>query len=112
LTETYVNEFRKRFAKDFLDILVLRLVQGEPMWGYEIIKRIETLFNVKPRHGALYPLLNALEANGFLTSKQEARGRRVRNVYEITPKGAQLVDSYYNFLKDQLQMLNIRGRET
>lgn len=112
LTETYVKDFGKRFAKDFLDILVLRLIQREPMWGYKIIKKVETLFNVKLRHGALYPLLNALEANGFLTSKEEVRGRRVRKVYEITLKGTQLVESYYDFLRGQLQMLNIRDQET
>jgi DNA-binding PadR family transcriptional regulator len=112
LTETHVKNFGERFAKDFLDVLVLRLIQREPMWGYKIIKKVETLFNVKLRHGALYPLLNALEANGFLTSKEEVRGRRVRKVYEITPKGTQLVESYYDFLREQLQMLNIREQET
>jgi len=112
LTETYVKEFGERFAKDFLDILLLRLIHMEPMWGYKIIKKVETLFNVKLRHGALYPLLNALEADGFLTSKKEIRGRRMRKVYEITPKGTQLVESYHNFLREQLQMLNIRDQET
>jgi len=112
LTETYIKEFGERFAKDFLDILVLRLIQREPTWGYRIIKKVETLFNIKLRHGALYPLLNALEAKGFLKSKEEVRGRRVRKVYEITPKGVQLVESYYNFLREQLQMLNIKGQET
>jgi len=111
LTETYVKEFGERFAKDFLDILILRLIHREPMWGYKIIKKVETLFNVKLRHGALYPLLNALEDNGFLTSKKEVQGRRVRKVYEITPKGEQLVESYHDFLREQLQMLNIRDQE-
>jgi len=108
LTGTYVKEFRERFARDFLDILVLRLIHSEPMWGYKIIKKVEKLFNIKLRHGALYPLLKELKANGFLISKEEVRGRRVRKVYEITPKGTQLVESYYDFLREQLQMLNIR----
>lgn len=108
LTKTHVREFRERFAKVFLDILILRLIQGEPMWGYKIIKKVETLFNIKLRHGAVYPLLSTLEAKSLLTSKEEVQGRRVRKVYEITPKGTQRIDSYYNFLRDQLQMLNIK----
>lgn len=108
LTETYVKEFRERFTRDFLDILVLRLIHSEPMWGYKIIKKVEKLFNIKLRHGALYPLLKALKTNGFLISKEEVRGRRVRIVYEITPKGTHLVESYYNSLREQLQVLNIR----
>jgi len=112
LTNLAIKEFRQRFAKDFLDILVLRLVQTEPMWGYRIIRKVEKLFEIKIRHGALYPLLNSLEVNGLLKSRQEVRGRRVRKVYEITPKGMQLVDSYHDFLREQLQMLNIKGQET
>ncbi len=109
LTETYLKEFRERFARDFLDILVLRLIHSEPMWGYKIIKKVEKLFNIKLRHGALYPLLKELKANSFVISKEEVQGRRVRKVYEITPKGTQLVESYYDFLREQLQMLNIRN---
>ena len=109
LIESFTKEFRQRFAKDFLDILVLRLIQKEPMWGYKIIKEIEKLFEFKIRHGALYPLLSSLELNGFLTSKQEVHGRRVRKVYEITPKGTQLINSYYDLLREQLQTLNIGG---
>lgn len=112
LTNLAIKEFRQRFAKDFLDILVLRLVQTEPMWGYKIIRKVEKLFEIKIRHGALYPLLNSLEVNGLLKSKKEVRGRRVRKVYEITRKGIQLVDSYHDFLREQLQMLNIKGQET
>jgi len=111
LTDLAVKEFRQRFAKDFLDILVLRLIQAEPMWGYKIIRKVEKIFEIKIRHGALYPLLNSLEMNGLLKSKQEVRGRRARKVYEITPKGMQLLDSYHDFLREQLQTLNIKGQE-
>jgi len=109
LNKAHAKEFKQRFAKDFLDILVLRLIQTESMWGYKIIKEIEKLFEIKLRHGALYPLLNSLQANGFLISKQDVYGRRLRKVYEITPKGTQLIDSYYDFLREQLQKLNITG---
>jgi len=78
------------------------------MWGYGIIKKIERLFGIRLRHGALYPLLNQLEKKGFATSKKMAIGGRARKVYEITSKGIQLVDAYYDFLKEQLQKLDIK----
>ena len=78
------------------------------MWGYRIIKKTERLFGIKLRHGALYPLLNQLEVNGYVRSKKIAKGGRVRKVYEITSKGIQLVDAYYDFLKEQLQRLDIK----
>ena len=74
------------------------------MWGYKIKKEIENTYGIKIRHGALYPLLNMLENSGYLRSKQEKHGGRIRKVYEITSKGIQYVDAYYNFLKEQLQM--------
>jgi PadR family transcriptional regulator PadR len=95
-------------TRNFLDILILRLIQTEPMWGYKVIKKTERLFGIKIRHGALYPLLNSLEAKGYVRSKKTTKGGRVRKVYEITSKGTQLVDAYYNFLREQLQKLDIK----
>ncbi len=109
MTETFKDRIVLRFSKSFLDILVLRLIQTEPMWGYKIIKKTEILFGIKLRHGAIYPLLNSLEANGFLRSKQEVHGRRKRKVYEITSRGIQFVSAYYDSLSDQLQMQDIKG---
>lgn len=109
MAETFKERIVQRFSKNFLDILMLRLIQTEPMWGYKIIKKTEGLFGIKLRHGAIYPLLNSLEANGFLRSKQEAHGRRKRKAYEITSRGTQFVSAYYEFLSEQLEMLDIRG---
>jgi len=108
LPQNFRKEIVQRVSRNFLDILVLRLLQTEPMWGYKIIKKTEKLFGIKLRHGALYPLLNQLEKKGFARSMKMAKGGRVRKVYEITPKGIQLIDSYYDFLREQLQRLDIK----
>jgi PadR family transcriptional regulator PadR len=108
LPQNFRKEIVQRVSRNFLDILVLRLIQIEPMWGYGIIKKTEKLFGVKLRHGALYPLLNQLEKRGFAKSRKMANGGRMRKVYEITPKGIQFIDSYYDFLKEQLQRLDIK----
>ena len=73
------------------------------MWGYKIIKETEELLGIKLRHGAVYPLLNSLEAKGFLRSRKEVNGRRVRKIYEITSRGIQLIEAYYDYLRAQLQ---------
>jgi len=108
LTEDPKKRIVQRITRNFLDILILRLIQAEPMWGYKIIKKTERLFGIKLRHGALYPLLNSLEANSYVKSKRMAKGGRVRKVYEITSKGMQLVDAYYDLLKEQLEGLDIK----
>ena len=69
---------------------------------------METDFQIQLGHGVLYPLLNSLEKGGFLASKKEKHGGRTRKIYEITPKGIQLVDAYYEFLKEQTEMQNTK----
>ena len=78
------------------------------MWGYKIIKKTEKLFGIKLRHGALYPLLNSLEAKNYAKSTKISKGGRVRKVYEITQEGTKLIDAYRNFLKQQLEGLDIK----
>jgi DNA-binding PadR family transcriptional regulator len=101
--ESFREEIVQRVFRNFLDIMVLRLVQREPMWGYRIIKHAEEGYGVTLRHGALYPLLNSLEKKGFLKSQKVAQGGRVRKVYEITSKGIQLIDAYNEALLNQLR---------
>lgn len=109
MAQTFKEELVQRIVRNFLDVHILRLIQTKPMWGYMIIKRMKTLFGIKIRHGALYPLLNSLEEKGFLRSERQTERGRVRRVYEITSKGIQLIESYYDSLRDQLQMLDIKG---
>ena len=108
MTKDPKNLFVQRITKNFLDILILRLIQTEPMWGYKIIKKTKALFNIKLRHSALYPLLNSLEKEGYITSKKTTAGGRLRKIYKITQKGTQLVDEYNNFLKQQLTGMDIK----
>jgi PadR family transcriptional regulator PadR len=64
---------------------------------------VETAFHIKVRHGALYPMLNRLEQQGFLTSQKQRQGGRTRKVYTVTKKGKEYLQSYYNVLKEQLE---------
>ena len=79
------------------------------MWGYRIKKQAETKFDVKLRHGALYPLLNGMEQKGFLTSRKQQRGGRTRKVYRITKNGEEYVETYNSILKEQIQKQDIKA---
>ena len=103
LSEIFKKQIVQRIVKNLLDIYILQIIKNEPTWGYKIKKNIEAEYGIKLRHGALYPLLNALENSGYLTSRKEKHGGRIRKVYEITPKGIQYLDAYYKFLSEQIQ---------
>jgi len=85
----------------------MRLIQAQPMWGYRIKKQVESKYEVRLRHGALYPLLNSLEHKGFLASQKQQQGGRTRKVYAITHDGEQYVETYNSILKEQIQRQDI-----
>ena len=111
LTENASEQLVQHIVRNLLEIHVLRLVKAEPTWGYSIIKKIKTLYDVKIRHGALYPLLNRLEVNNYIESRREIQKGRTRKTYTITEKGRQLIQTYYSILKQQIQEKDIQKQE-
>ena len=102
MSETYKKEIVQHIIRNLLDIQLLRIVQAQPTWGYKIKKQVETDFNIKLRHGALYPALNSLEKKGFLESTTQQKGRRARKVYAITESGRIYMNTYYDTIKEML----------
>jgi len=103
--EELKKELVQRITRNLLDIQILRLIATQPMWGYKIKKQAETAFGVKLRHGALYPLLNSLEQQSFLTSLRQMQGGRARKVYSITQKGKEYLETYRSVIRGQLEGL-------
>ena len=82
----------KELLKGSTVILVLSLLDHEPMYGYQMIKEIEKkssgVFNFK--EGTLYPILHSLEADDMIESYWWGKeGSRQRKYYQITNKGKQ-----------------------
>lgn len=71
-------------------VLVLALLEEEPLHGYEIGKRIEARSGGKIAFNAasLYPLLYRLEERGWISGQwQQKAGERRRRFYRITAEG-------------------------
>jgi PadR family transcriptional regulator, regulatory protein PadR len=71
-------------------LLVLHLISSKNMYGYEIIKELDakssSVFVLK--EGTLYPVLHALEQDGFVESYlKTAETGKERKYYQITKKG-------------------------
>jgi PadR family transcriptional regulator PadR len=71
------------------ELLILRLLQDQEMYGYEIVQTIARRSGgvVSPGEGVVYPLLRALERDGDLRSRGEPAGGRTRVYYTLTSKG-------------------------
>ena len=103
MSEVYKKEIVQHIIRNLLDIQLLRIIQIQPTWGYKIKKQMETDFNVKLRHGALYPTLKSLEEKGFVESNKQQKDGRARKVYAITEKGKIYLQTYYSILQGQLE---------
>jgi len=70
--------------------LLLSLLAGQPMYGYQIVKELETRSQgyFKFKEGTLYPALHRLEKAGLITGNwQMLPNGRQRRYYQITAKG-------------------------
>jgi PadR family transcriptional regulator PadR len=86
----YKEAAMKKNAIEHTRLLVLSLLAGEDMYGYQMIvelaRRSNHTFDMK--EGTLYPVLHGLEQEGFVEAyRQEAPSGRERKYYHLTRKG-------------------------
>jgi PadR family transcriptional regulator, regulatory protein PadR len=102
MSETYKKEIVQHIIRSLLHIQLLRIIYANPTWGYHIKKQVDAEFNIRLRHGALYPALNQLEKKGLVASSNQLVGRRVRKVYTITENGKTYLQTYYDIVKAEI----------
>jgi PadR family transcriptional regulator PadR len=86
------GEMRKTnpsFLNGVPELLVLKLLSRRPMYGYEIVKAIQTesaeAFNFG--EGCIYPYLHHLEREKLVVCQRMEVNGRSRNYYELSPNG-------------------------
>ncbi len=85
----------KRYMALGTSMLVLKLLNNQSMYGYQIIRELEQQSRdvFKLQEGTLYPILHTLEQQGAVTSYQQtADNGRMRKYYAITTHGQKLLD--------------------
>jgi len=88
-------EIDRELLKGSITLLILRLLSGRDMYGYEIIqeagRRSDSAFQFK--EGTLYPALHQLSRKGYLTSEwRTGDNGRPRKYYSLTRKGRKLAE--------------------
>ena len=87
---------KKKQNIEHTQLLVLSLLSGEDMYGYQMIvelaRRSDHTFEMK--EGTLYPVLHGLEKNGYVEAyQQEAPTGRMRKYYHLTRKGGAMLNT-------------------
>jgi PadR family transcriptional regulator PadR len=82
------------FLNGVPEMLVLALLSRRPMYGYEIVKAIqsETGETLAFGEGCIYPCLHYLEAEKLVSSHRKDVGGRSRNYYGLTRRGSKRLE--------------------
>lgn len=87
-------KFDKGLIAGSSTLLVLSLLEGGDMYGYQMIEELARRSNdtFQMQEGTLYPILHALEKGKYLSSyQQQAPTGRMRKYYKLTRKGRELL---------------------
>ena len=106
---------RRDLIKGSTDSLLLYLISQQPMYGYQIIKKLEKKSQgyFKFKEGTLYPALHRLERAGLILGKwQVLPGERQRRYYHITDKGRATLLEKKSQWQDFLAAMNLALRPT
>jgi PadR family transcriptional regulator PadR len=94
--DTQLKKFQKELAAGTVSLVLLAVLgqAGEPMYGYQIAKRLEANGDalVAGKQSALYPVLRNLSAAGLLDSHVEPSvAGPPRRYYRITALGQEVL---------------------
>ena len=99
---TFEEGITERHVKAFLDLLILGILNGKPMYGYKVIAAVHKEFGVLLSPGSLYPLLHALEKKGIVES--QFQGGRI--VYSVTSDGKRVFQSTVTEYKATIRQMD------
>ncbi len=86
-----MTKFGTELRRGTLDLVLLRLLEDEERYGYELVTELERRSEgrLEVREGTLYPVLYRLEDQGLITPTWHHRERGVpRKYYKLSSKGA------------------------
>ena len=85
------DKYESQMKKGVLDMLVLKLLEENEKYGYQIIQELKEKSNDRflLKEGTLYPILYRLEDDNYIESRwSEPQGKRVpRKYYILTENG-------------------------
>lgn len=89
------DKYERQMKKGVLDMLILKLLQEKPKYGYQLISELKEKSNsvFVLKEGTLYPILYRLEDEQLVESNwSAAAGKQLpRKYYSITEKGKVLL---------------------
>ncbi|MDJ0922928.1 MAG: PadR family transcriptional regulator [Acidimicrobiia bacterium] len=88
-----IEQRAAQWLKGVLDLCVLGLLRNREAYGYELARRLEEAGMGVIKGGTLYPILNRLETDGYLSVAWRSSDQGPnRKYYRLTADGKALLD--------------------
>ncbi|MEA2071724.1 MAG: PadR family transcriptional regulator [Asgard group archaeon] len=99
------RRLKKKISIENLWIYILRLLQKNEMYGYELRNSIKKEFGFEPATVTSYTILYKLEKDELVSSymKDNPEGRPDRKYYKITEKGSKMMQHAKELLEEILE---------
>jgi PadR family transcriptional regulator len=102
-----------QLRKGALELAVLHVLNGDRLYGYDIVRRLREHDGLVIGEGTIYPILSRLKAEGFLkTTLEESPDGPARKYYEMTASGREqlrAMNADWNTLVQSLETLRQAG---
>ena len=76
----------------------MMLLYNGPQHGYSIMAELQKRLGRAVSPAIIYPFLASLSDAGYVTSKQEREGRRLKILYTLTPEGKRFSERVFRRL--------------
>jgi PadR family transcriptional regulator PadR len=84
-----------QLRRGVLEYCVLALLDGEPRYGFDLVRRLSADEVLVTTEGTIYPLLSRLRRDGWVsTTWVESESGPPRRYYDLTPDGRHALHSF------------------
>jgi PadR family transcriptional regulator, regulatory protein PadR len=104
---------RSQLLKGILDGCVLAVIEKEPVYGYELSKKLQAFGLSDVSEGTIYPVLLRLQKNGLIRGEmQPSESGPNRKYYFLTKEGTESLENIASEWKQIVEPVNslFKGR--
>ena len=80
---------RERVFKTFIDLIILRALEEQPMTGYKLIRLFNKKFRILPNSSMIYSCLKAMEKKNWIKRVSVENGK----TYRLSAQGQRIVNN-------------------
>jgi PadR family transcriptional regulator PadR len=90
--ETALENWNVQARKGVLELCILNALNGERLYGYDIVKRLRVVDGLVIGEGTIYPILSRFRAQGLVAvALEESASGPARKYYKLTTRGEKIL---------------------